>query len=65
MYKHLTKSKEAKEFFKGLGVKIDKDSAHNAITLVSPDGKKLTLWAESIGGAFVDGIPGIYVDEEK
>ncbi len=63
MYKHLTESKEAKEFFKELGIKIDKSSAHNAITLVRKDGKMLTLWAES-DSPVAAGIPGIYVDEK-
>lgn len=64
MHVHVTESKEAKEFLKSLGVKIDKSSAHNAITLVAKDGSKLTLWSE-IDSGIAAGIPGIYVDEEK
>ena len=63
MYEHLTKSKEAKEFFKDANIKISKKSAHNTITLIAANGKKLTLWAESDSG-IAAGIPGIYIDEK-
>lgn len=57
---HLLESKQAKEFLKNAGLKIDKSSAHNAVTLVDKDGNKLTLWAES-QYSVAGGIPGIFV----
>ena len=59
--KHVTESKEAKEFFKNAGLKISKDSAHNVIILKNENGEKLKLWAESEMNVAA-GIPGIFVE---
>lgn len=60
--KHITESKEAKEFLAKAGLEIKQDSCHNYITLVDVDGNELTMISESEFGVAA-GIPGIYVEE--
>ena len=60
--KHITESKEAKEFLKRAGLKISKDSVHNFVVLENKKGEKLKLWAESELNVAA-GIPGIFIEK--
>lgn len=63
MYIHINDSKVAKKFLADHGLKITKDTAHNAVHLEDKvTGKQLVMWAESDSN-IAAGIPGIFIDE--
>lgn len=63
MYIHINDSKAAKKFLADHGLKIGKDSAHNAVYLEGKvTGERLVMWAESDSN-IAAGIPGIFIDE--
>ena len=59
MFKYITRSKKAKQFFSDCGIRIIKESSINTVVLQNKATKEeLRLWAESDHS----GIPGIFID---